>query len=464
MAGRAMTKPMRWLIVFTFAHGLWYALIVHPWQAPDEFLHYEYLRLMDADRTLDLHIEDRSAAIQWPIARELWTYEHFRYRNLPTPPQNWYLQTPTPLGTMFQPYPPLYYLISMPFYWITANASPSVQLYALRLLSVLLHCLTVWLVFKLAELVFNNDIPWAPLAAASAIAILPQYTFISASYNNDTLAPPLVAASLLFLIRGYQRGAKASQYGLALLLGLLALATKRTAIGVLPVLAIGLLPYCRQWYQSERPGLRALAVGLAALSIGSLLLGVGLIALAPMIPAGLARQVRLQPDALVQLRTQLLAPSTWGTIHWGQFFEIMLESSWAWFGWLTVRVAPVVRTFIVGGSALLGILFIVAVVRHMTTSRRPMLRSAFSVVLLLVGTGVTVLAVVAQYLLNPAFYTPQGRYLFPFLPAMVILATWSWLSLWPPRFRSGAGVAMWVGLAALDAYAWAYVLLPAWYS
>ena len=170
-----MPRALRWLLIFAFLHGAWYTFLVLPWQAPDEFLHYEYMRLIDAKKSLNLHAEDRSADIQWPIARSLWTFEYFRYRNLPTPPQDWYLSTPTPVGsTVFSPQPPLYYLISLPIYWALGGQSLVTQLYALRLFSVMLLCVTVWLTFLLARQILDCEKrEWLALFPAATVAVLP---------------------------------------------------------------------------------------------------------------------------------------------------------------------------------------------------------------------------------------------------------------------------------------------------
>jgi 4-amino-4-deoxy-L-arabinose transferase-like glycosyltransferase len=142
------------------------------------------------------------------------------------------------------PHPPLYYLLSLPFYFPGTLGGILTQLYALRIFSVLLMCAAVWLTYELTPLVYHLEYrPWLAIFPAALIALQPQYVFISASYNNDALTVPLVAAALLFFLRGYRRNANIRDLLVGLVFTLLAISAKRTAIGLLPVLAVAILTY-----------------------------------------------------------------------------------------------------------------------------------------------------------------------------------------------------------------------------
>ena len=131
---------------------------------------------------------------------------------------------------------------------------------------------------------------------------------------------------------------------------------------------------------------------------------------------------------------------------------------------MTVQVAPLLRTLFVLFTAVLIMGILVAVIRGIRQGRGLLVCGTFCVGLLVVGALFTLTAIIAQYLVAPATYTPQGRYFFPFLPAMAVLGTWGWLALWPNRLHPAALTFAWFALAAYDLYAWAYVLLPTWYS
>ncbi len=330
-----LRKPIFWLLAFAFLHGAWYAIIVHPWQAPDEYLHYEYMRLIDAERTLDLWAEHRSSEIQRPVADSMWTFQHYRYRLIPTPPEAEFRTYRTPLGsTNFTPQPPLYYLLSLPIYWLTRARPVLDQLYILRFFSVMLLCLTVWITYRLTKLIFSNEKDsWFALFPAAFAAILPQYAFISASYNNDNLAPPLIAASLYTLIKGYKEDAKPGWLLLAAAFGILALTAKRTSVAILPILGLALIFYAVRWLRSGNRWVKIVAITIL---VGTLLLFVAMILFLlqpPVLPVNLARHLRLSPDALVKLASFFDNPSLIAGHPWSRLADMTIESFWGFFGW-----------------------------------------------------------------------------------------------------------------------------------
>jgi len=120
------------------------------------------------------------------------------------------------LGEAHQP--PLYYLIgSLATFWIPRQdfqviANPDFVLddpqtpnlllhtrreafpyhdavlawHLVRLLSVAMGVVTVWVTWRLASEIFPSDL-WIALGAAALIAFLPEFLFISAAVNNDNL-------------------------------------------------------------------------------------------------------------------------------------------------------------------------------------------------------------------------------------------------------------------------------------
>jgi len=462
-----MRKPLPWLLLFTFLHGLWYAVIVHPWQAPDEYLHYEYMRLIDARRTLDLRAEDRSSAIQWEVAESMWEFEHYRYRLLPTPPEREFRSYPTPLGSrVFTPQPPLYYLVTLPIYKLIARWSTLSQLYVLRVFSVLLQVATTWLTFELSRRIFSRERDrWMAIFPAAFIAMLPQYTFISASYNNDNLAPPLIAASLLMLVRGYQTPKSLGWFALAGLFGALALTAKRTAVGILPVLFLALIAYALSWLRSDRRRARINAIALLALLSLLALAGVLASMSPPTIPAQIARHLRVSPDALVSFSASLKSLSVVEQVNWRWFAGTILASFWGNFGWLTIPAPAAWLSLWQWGTGLLVAGVIIGWIRYAHAprlERSPLI--PFALLLAIGGLIANLCAMLAQYLISPQFYPPQGRYLFPFISILAILGAWSWASFWPEAQKKGAFLASWMLLATYDLVCWGFVLLPTFYA
>jgi hypothetical protein len=88
----------------------------------------------------------------------------------------------------------------------------------------------------------------------------------------------------------------------------------------------------------------------------------------------------------------------------------------------------------------------------------------FSILILSAGLIFSLMAMAAQNLIAPAAYAPQGRYLFPFISGIAILAAWSWRSFWPESAQHRALLGGWFFLVIFDLVCWGFVIIPAWYT
>jgi hypothetical protein len=184
----------------------------------------------------------------------------------------------------------------------------------------------------------------------------------------------------------------------------------------------------------------------------------------PTIPAGLSRLLRMSPNSLERFSTTLSLDALKG-VDWSTFGSYLTESFWGWFGWLTLKIpAPLQEGFQI--LTILLVLGSLGAVARRLSGRKPDTKvlKPFAAMLFVVGLISTLILMTAQHMIAPASYPPQGRYLFPFLPALVILGVWSWLSYWPRRLQHTSLLIAWALLALYDVYAWAYIILPGWYS
>jgi 4-amino-4-deoxy-L-arabinose transferase-like glycosyltransferase len=456
-----------WVLALTIVHGSLYAVIVPPWQVPDENVHYEYLRDLALTRSLVPFTVDRPAAVFQQVRESMGLYRWYEF-----------LRLPTPVVTPAAPYPSvvarggwsLYYRLSLPLYTLV-RAWPIVnQLYLLRLYSVALQCLTVWLTYKLATLIFSNDsspIAWLiPAAAAFVVAMVPQYTFISAGYNDDNLVPPLVAGSLYAALRGLSRQGDIRWLWLAGAQTVLAILTKRTAIGLAVLLAVCLVAYSFVWLRSTSMIKRAMGVGVVVGAVVGALALAYLIIDPPQLPTRLAAIAQVSPDAWVTLAGYGREPARLLKIDWVGPLVFLSVSFWGWFGWLRVpldnhllELLRRVTLVIIAGCGL-------GWVRLASAARRlPQLRFQAGALLLLgLGLVLGVVVLFAQFLLDPTNYPPTGRYLFPFISAFGILAVWGWQAWWPARWKARGvllGLAM---LTVVDFVAMALTMIPYFYT
>ncbi len=230
--------------------ALLYSVVNPIFEAPDELQHFYYVRHISRTWTL---------AVQDPSQAALYRQE----------------------GSQ----PPLYYLLGAPLIaWVdTSNAeteireNPHVNLgvpqafgnknvvvhtqaenfpyrgvslavHLLRLLSVGLGAVTVCAAYALGREVFPER-PVVALTAATFIAFLPQFIFMSASVNNDVAAAAIASWTVVILIRFLRVGRASLAVLLGALVGLAAL-SKLSGLSVTPLVALGLLWWAwreRRW-------------------------------------------------------------------------------------------------------------------------------------------------------------------------------------------------------------------------
>lgn len=465
-----------------------YAVNVPAWQAPDEPAHYNYIAEVATNGRLPvLRMGDYDGAYIQRL-----TTERF-------PPE----LTVAPLRYEAHQ-PPLYYLLGAVVYRLTGGS-----LLALRLLSVALGAALVALIYALARLILPGR-PEVALAAAGFAAFLPMHVATSAAVNNDALAEVLLAATLLLSVRyvrlslvGPRPPTRRDALAIGLLLGL-ALITKVSAYVAIPVvLLLPLIP----WLDRRRGVACAAARGdrLPVASdqlsvtrdqlsvIGDQSSGVGdgspqlsdrppstvhrspvtayLLLLTPALLLSLPWYVRNAlvygngdilgrrwHDAVVvgQLTTaELVAQAGWGAVV--ERFLVWTHSSfWGVFGWMGVwmdaRIYTATLAFAlaaaVGATWQLRRALLPADQGGTVTAYRRFQRWSLALLsLAALGT----LGIYVSY--NLIFVQPQGRYLFPALPAISLAFAAGW---WAVVHRPGAArpAATALGVAALAAVAW----------
>ncbi len=311
--------------------------------------------------------------------------------------------------------------------------------------------LTIWLIWRLGRRLWPKR-PQLAWGAAALVAFNPQFIYLSAAMNNDVLAAAMGAGILLLCVEWLQEGPSRGRlvrlggmYGLALL-------TKfhLSALGGVIALALLLTPLrAGGWKMRIRQGLRGLVVVLG----GAMLL------------AGwwFVRNWWLYGDPTGLNKVNELwagrpAAGNWWALKQG--LPYLWSSLWGRFGYGQIPLPAPVYQGLLALCGLAGAGYVLPVKQRST-------RSAFrpAVLALLLVTVLGFAAVVFYYILiQPA--GPMGRFLFPALPALVVLLVGG-LDRWPflrdrPTWTA-RGVAWGTGilaLVALGGYLWPAVRYP----
>jgi len=253
-----------------WGHGLLWATVVPPWQAPDEPLHYEYAHLL-AEKGHLLTTADISPELQAEILRSLAAHRFWEFLggSTPDPLPATFAEASDPwlrrAGTQVAGEPALYYLLPALICRLVHGIER--RLWAMRAYSAALSAGVVLLGWLAARELWPTSRA-LPLVTAAWLGFHPMATFIGASINNDALVN-LGGAALAFTLvhgsrRGWSRGDLIALIALAALLPL----SKKSGLFAPPLAAVILTSaVCRKLARRQR-WFVALAIAMLALALG----------------------------------------------------------------------------------------------------------------------------------------------------------------------------------------------------
>lgn len=326
-------------------------------------------------------------------------------------------------------------------------SGPGLAIIVIRLFSLCLGAVSIALLYRLIRRALPG-MPFVAIAGAAILALNPEFLFISASVNNDNLMAALAIWCLILLVEAGERGATAHT---AVLIGAslgLALLTKFTALGLLPLAALAFaFGFWRTRIVRYVTLYPAIAFGLALLISGwwylrnYLLYGD---------PTGLSVFLKI-------VNTRNPPPPLYELIF--QELEGFRISFWALFGGVNLLAPPAIYQIydVLVVAAILGLAF--SGFKAFRARSVPGNPSLFVTALLLVWA-----AAVSYGLLrwSQSTLASQGRLLFPAMPGIALLFAYGlvgWASA-PVQRRLTAGLT--VALAGIALFLPIAVIAPAY--
>jgi len=275
--------------------------------------------------------------------------------------------------------------------------------------------------------------------AASLVAFLPQFSFRGSQVSNDALVATMAAVSLYALVRIVRRG-------FTPLIGLLAggaiagaYLTKINAIFLPVPLGLTLLTEKCAWRQHL----------LRVMGLASLMLALFL--------PWTVRNIALYGDPFAknvmhQVVSGLLAEKSLTSPYFYTVFPSQLSKSFVgMFGWMNLWLP--LRIYLL--YALIGLLagsgLLWGWMQHRIERR-----------LIVILASMPLLNLLIVIYINLSFSQPQGRFMFPALPAIGLLAALGLENL--PRWGRSVQIAFIVGLAAINVFILTFWLIPAYWS
>ena len=256
------------ILALALARGLLYLLLLPPWQHYDEPSHFEYVRLI-AERGKLRQIGDYDLAMRRQITSSMLAFNF------------WQGSEARPLTSSLARHPAsgsasciTHHCIiccwpDRSCWWPTAASKRG--LYLARLGSVLLNLVVVASAYGLVAELFPSR-RWLPAAVAGFITLLPPFTDLMSSVNNDTAAAAAASLLLWASIRLLHHGATWRRVAVVLVLAAVCLMVKSTA-GAAAIAVLGVLLAAWLWRQRRSWLWRGLALSGSTRCPGDIHLG-----------------------------------------------------------------------------------------------------------------------------------------------------------------------------------------------
>ncbi len=427
------------LIMYT-ALGVYYAVTVPMFEAPDEVAHFFYARHLADARTLPVQNSEKPTlwgaigsqpplyyVLLAPIVSAVETPNAHAYLW-----RNPYVNLQHPLF----PGNKNYYIHTDRERWPYQGLPLAVHL--ARGMSILLGVLTLLLVYRFVRTLAPFSPPLALVVTAS-VAFLPGFIFVTSTVNNDALYILLATATMWVMVHAVDEIRTGRTIGLGMLVGLAAV-TKLSGFVLLAPATLAV------WLGARRKQARAwrFVTGLW----GGFLMVAGW---------WYARNVATYGDplGLTQLVSFARYPFSFDFPTWGHEITWLLRSFWALFGWHNVAIGP--RAYLL----LLFVLLASVVGLGIASLRRlPALPSGIGwplllMVAVLVGAGATARGLGLLPLI-------PGRIVYPALGGLLLLLLHGWTALVPARVRQAWLIAFPLGLLVLSSAIPSRWIIPAY--
>jgi len=448
----ALRAPIAWILLAFVILGATYLVNIPPFETPDEYGHYAYVRFLAEERRLPPLVISDHEWIQGQMHQPPLYYALGALLAGTLDKSAWQASFPrNPLARLGDPDTPVHRnAVIHPGSPTEASRRVVAALRVLRGFSLLCSAVAIALTYLTVRVIAPGE-RWLAAGTAAAMAFNPQFLFISASANNDVLVTALCAAALYLSARVARSGIRSSGTPLALgvLVGLAALSKlSGLATLVLPGAAF-LLSYLAQperhpWRDLARP---LLLTGAAA----------GIVSGGWFLRNALAYADPLGMQSYASIFAVHAEPLSIATSL--RIMREALPSYWGVFGWLNVlmpalyyRAVDVLSLAAIGGLALWG----TRAVARRRLLERPGVRAA-------VIAGLWALVIVVLLLSWTRTITrTQGRLAFPAAGVFALALVAGLTGPLPRRLRPAAASLLGGALLLLAAVVPWWVIAPAY--
>lgn len=437
--------PLIFVISVIFLKQIFWTLVIPVWQTPDEQSHFAQLQYMVENRTLqvaDLNLS-REIAISEDVlgtrrdnfGNNKFTY-HPEYKNNSRIPDIPVSERTVYVGQEAAGYPPLYYVLAAPFYYLTYFQNLAVRVMVSRILSLICYLLLILTAYKMGKIIWSDKV--LPVVLAIMVAFQPMISFVAAGFHPDNLLNLLYTLFLFVCLLILKNGVKVKYLLLLTVIALAGLGTKPLMYYAFPVAAVAII------FTKLKPRF-AFPLSIFILA-------------APVIY--FVSQISLD---FLPFLPQIIGGNKIGIGDYLKFrIPKMFFEVWPWywgvFRWLSLTLPPMAMKIVtrVAAIAIFGL-----VVKFILFLRRRKFsfedRALIFFVVSIVSYIVYLLVLDWRFMQSTGFSLGlQGRYLLPNIVPEMALFLIGWTTLFG-RFKKTGAIILAFGMVALNAVAFVTV-------
>lgn len=432
------------ILALAFARGIIYAVVVPPWQAPDEPGQFERAR---AALTATEWASTSKNPPDWydDLSRSLFTFNFWNFlddsRQTYSPDASlsrYIVLYQEAYGGLYGSRP-IYAFIGWPLF-LARHQNIALQLYLVRINTVFMNVGIILLAYLITQTIFPHD-TFLILGVPILILFNPQHSHLLSTVNNGNLTELLATAALYFIVVGIIKGFSWPNILAILGFTLAAMWTKATAY-FLPF-AISSISLFYLWrYRGHWRRLLPASIIL-----------VGLI-------------YYFSPDRLGQLISMAWVRLKTGIFYLDPIVPIdLFRSFWAMPGWFILRIHPFWYWVLVVCCTLAGVGFIILLVTKwrllVSEQFQPQIRA---LAVLAVATVVAIGVLLAWNAITNSIIYRQGRSIYPVVVPISIFLVLGWRQLIPHNWRGVGLLGITLALLLFDTMVLFNYIIPLFYS
>lgn len=438
----SVSKEKKFLVLllsFSFFLGLMYVFLTPPWQAPDEFTHYEYIDILSRSKVFKIN-QEPDYELQKEIIKSmdqfnLWSYV---FEKPPSSlPEKFNDSEVLQISLPKLNRPPLYYVLSSLILKLFKTENLLLKHYMIRIFSLFLSMFTILFTFFSAKIIFKGDFVYS-IMATGFIAFLPEFLIISGSINSDNLENLIGAASIFTFLYALKNFEKYSIFLIFPFLFFLIFVSGVKNFFIVP----SFLFFCVIWLFKNKSIKRSkvfvwLGGVLSLLILGSLFLFIFFNEMGMRIMGNFIEPLKFFWVKFFSENYQMIFSKA--------FVLTLFKSFWCYPGWMAFPLPNIIYSILalVSGAGLVGI------VKYCFSYRFRDKHKVWVQVDYFIMLVVFVLFSLAQALFRGH---PMARYLFPSLSAVALLFTVGLKEIFLLESRKKAAITFILPLIVLNIY------------